>query len=162
QPGGLIGQRKSINRQFYLQLPDRLPSRVMSLVSEIVRTGKDDQARVEFLESYFRNGGYRYSTKDLATGDRALEQFLFEKKQGHCEFFASSFALLLRAAGVPCRLVGGYLGGEYNELGGYYLITNDKAHVWVEAFIEGSGWMRIDPSSFAANAGEVWSPTASP
>src|SRR6185369_4393674 len=59
QPGGLIGQRKSINRQFYLQLPDRLPSRVMSLVSEIVRAGKDDQARVEFLESYFRNGGYR-------------------------------------------------------------------------------------------------------
>ena len=62
---------------------------------------------------------------------------------------------------MPCRLVGGYLGGEYNELGGYYLVTDDKAHVWVEAFIEGSGWVRIDPSSFAANAGELWSAPSS-
>ena len=162
QPDGLVAQRNPVNRPFYLQLPDRLPARVKSLASEIVRTGKDDRTRVELLEDFFRNGGYRYSTTDLATGDRALEQFLFEKKQGHCEFFASSFALLLRAAGVPCRLVGGYLGGEYNQLGGYYLVTNDKAHVWVEAFIEGSGWTRIDPSSFAANAGDVWSAPASP
>lgn len=161
QPNGVVAQRNSINRPFYLQLPDRLPDRVQALASIIVRSGETDRARVAFLENYFRNGGYRYSTRDLAIGDRALEQFLFEKKQGHCEFFASSFALLLRAAGVPCRLVGGYLGGEYNELGGYYLITNDKAHVWVEAYIEGSGWMRIDPSSFAANAREVWTAAAS-
>lgn len=157
QSNGLIAQRNKVNRRFYQQLPDRIPARVKALASEIVRTGKDDRARVELLENYFRNGGYRYTTRDLATGDRALEQFLFEKKQGHCEFFASSFALLLRAAGVPSRLVGGYLGGEYNELGGYYLVTDNKAHVWVEAFIEGNGWIRIDPSSFATNAGEVWS-----
>lgn len=160
QSNGLIAQRNSINRLFYLQLPDRLPARVKALASGIVRNGEDDRARVESLENYFRTGGYRYSTRDLPTGDRALEQFLFEKKQGHCEFFASSFALLLRAAGVPCRLVGGYLGGEYNELGGYYLVTDDKAHVWVEAYIKGSGWVRIDPSSFATNAGDVWTAPA--
>ena len=57
---------------------------------------------------------------------------------------------------MPCRLVGGYLGGEYNEMGGYYIVTEDKAHVWVEAYIDGSGWVRIDPSGFAANAGDVW------
>jgi hypothetical protein len=62
---------------------------------------------------------------------------------------------------VPCRLVGGFLGGEYNQLGGYYLVTDDKAHVWVEAYIEGSGWVRIDPSAFAANAGEVFAPPGS-
>jgi protein-glutamine gamma-glutamyltransferase len=156
QPGGVTAQRNSINRQFYLQLPDLLPPRVKALAAEIVHSGESDRARIEFLENYFRTGGYRYSTVDLATGNRALELFLFERKQGHCEFFASSFALLLRAAGVPCRLVGGYLGGEYNEFGGYYLVTDDKAHVWVEAFIEGSGWVRIDPSSFATNAGELW------
>jgi transglutaminase-like putative cysteine protease len=153
---GSVRQSNSINRPFYLQLPDHLPAQVKTLVADIVRNGKNDQARVDYLENYFRNRDYRYSTKDLATGDRALEQFLFEKKQGHCEFFASSFALLLRAAGVPCRLVGGYLGGEYNELGGYYIVTDDKAHVWVEAYIEGSGWVRMDPSSFAVNAGDVW------
>ncbi len=161
QSNGLIAQRNAINRRFYTQLPDLLPARIKALVLEIARAGRDDSARVEFLENYFRNGGYRYSTVDLATGDRALEQFLFEKKQGHCEFFASSFALLLRAADVPCRLVGGYLGGEYNDLGGYYLITDAKAHVWVEAYIDGSGWVRIDPSSFAANAGEVWAASSS-
>ncbi|MFZ2949623.1 MAG: DUF3488 and transglutaminase-like domain-containing protein [Desulfuromonadaceae bacterium] len=161
QPGGVTAQSNPINRPFYLQLPDKLSDRVKAVAAKIMRGGKNDRTKVEILENYFRTGGYRYSTRDLATGDLALEQFLFEKKQGHCEFFASSFALLLRAAGVPCRLVGGYLGGEYNELGGYYLVTDDKAHVWVEAYIEGSGWVRIDPSSFAANAGDVWTTPAS-
>jgi hypothetical protein len=159
--GGLVAQRNAIDRQFYLQLPEQLPLRVKQLATEIVRAGKDDRDRVTFLEGYFRNGGYRYATRGLATGDKALEQFLFDKKQGHCEFFASSFALLLRAAGVPCRLVGGYLGGEYSELGSYYLVTDDKAHVWVEVYIKGSGWERIDPSSFAVNAGEIWSASGS-
>lgn len=161
QSDGLIALRNPINRPFYLQLPDRLPPRIKALASKIMSAGADDRARVGSLENYFRTGGYRYTTKDLATGDRALESFLFEKKQGHCEFFASSFALLLRAAGVPSRLVGGFLGGEYNELGSYYLVTDDKAHVWVEAFIGGSGWVRIDPSSFATNAGDVWTAPAS-
>ena len=156
QSNGMVSQRNPVNKGFYLQLPDRIPSRIQTLATEITRSGINDLAKVELLENYFRNGGYRYSTSDLATGDRALESFVFEKKQGHCEFFASSFALMLRIAGVPCRLVGGFLGGEYNQLGGYYLVTDDKAHVWVEAYIAGSGWVRIDPSAFAANAGVVW------
>ncbi|MDD2580759.1 MAG: DUF3488 and transglutaminase-like domain-containing protein [Desulfuromonadaceae bacterium] len=160
-PSGLIQQRNPVDRLFYLQLPEDFSARLKALASKIARSGKDDRTRVEQLEKNFRNGGFRYSTRDLPTGDRAIEQFVFDKKQGHCEFFASSFALLLRAAGIPCRLVGGYLGGEYNELGGYYTVTEDKAHVWVEAYINGSGWTRIDPSSFATNAGDVWKPPGS-
>ncbi len=156
QTSSVIPQRNSINKTFYQQLPDHIPDRVRTLARNITRSGADDRSKVELLENYFRNGNYRYSTKELVTGDRALELFIFEKKQGHCEFFASSFALLLRCAGVPCRLVGGYLGGEYNQLGGYYIVTEDKAHVWVEAYIDGSGWVRIDPSGFATNAGDVW------
>lgn len=162
QTNGLTTLGKPINRPFYLQLPSTIPDRVTALATEIVQRGGDDRAKIEELEKYFRNGGYRYSMTGLATGDRAVEQFLFDKKLGNCEFFASSFALLLRVAGVPSRLVGGYLGGEYNELGGYYLVTDAKAHVWVEAYIEGSGWVRIDPSGFAANAGEVWTAPVSP
>jgi hypothetical protein len=64
--------------------------------------------------------------------------------------------MLLRSVGVPSRLVGGYLGGDYNELGGYYLVSENMAHVWVEAFIEGRGWLRIDPSTFAENAGNIF------
>ena len=153
---GTVAINRLINRPFYLTLPGGISPDVNKLAEEIRRRGANDRERLELLEAHFRNGGYRYSLRDLPTGDRALEQFLFETKQGHCEFFASAFAVLLRASGVPCRLVGGYVGGEYNDLGGYYLVTEDKAHVWVEVFIEGSGWVRIDPSSFATNAGDVW------
>ena len=91
----------------------------------------------------------------LPVGESALEEFLFDKRQGHCEFFASSFAILLRSAGVPARLVGGYVGGDYNELGGYYLVTERMAHVWVEAYLAGTGWVRVDPSVFAENSAEA-------
>jgi hypothetical protein len=149
----------TIKKPFYLAVPEGLPPRIRQLATDIRRRGAGDAARLEQLERYFRNGGFRYSRTGLPTGEQALEQFLFEKKQGHCEFFAASFALILRGAGVPARLVGGYLGGEYNQLGGYYLVSEDMAHVWVEAFISGTGWVRIDPSSFAENAGAVWGRT---
>jgi len=153
---GVLPTARGINRAFYLRLPDHTPERVRRLADDIRRRGTDDARRLELLEQFFRNGNYRYSMRDLPTGENAVEQFLFEKKQGHCEFFASAFALLLRAAGVPARLVGGYLGGEYNELGGYYLVSDDMAHVWVEVYIDGRGWLRVDPSGLARNAGEVW------
>ena len=92
-----------------------------------------------------------YATTTLPTGVDPLEEFLFETRRGNCEFFASSFALLLRVAGIPSRLVGGYYGGTYNDFGGYYIITEDMAHVWVEAFLPGKGWITIDPSRFATN-----------
>lgn len=153
---GVVATSAAIKIPFYLHLPAGLSPKVIKLADDIRRRGSSERERLELLETYFRNGGYRYSLRGLPTGERALEQFLFENRQGHCEFFASAFAVLLRAAGVPCRLVGGYVGGEYNQLGGYYLVTEDMAHVWVEAWIEGSGWTRIDPSSFATNAGDVW------
>ncbi len=153
---GILPDVNNFKHDFYLQLPADIPPRIRRLADGIQRQGHSDVRRVELLEQYFRNGNYRYSLHDLPTGDHALEKFLFDKKQGHCEFFASSFALVLRAAGVPARLVGGYLGGDYNEMGGYYLITEDKTHVWVEVFIAGKGRMRIDPSGFAVNAGAIW------
>jgi transglutaminase-like putative cysteine protease len=153
---GLLATAGGIDRAFYLKLPPNLPERITRLATDIRRRGTSDARRLELLEQYFRTAGYRYSRRGLPTGDHALERFLFEQKQGHCEFFASGFALLLRGAGIPARLVGGYLGGEYNELGGYYQISDDMAHVWVEAYLEGRGWLRVDPSSFARNAGELW------
>lgn len=153
---GQLATRGDIKRPFYLTLPDNLSRRIQQLADSIRRQADSDAGRLAQLETYFRNAGFRYSMSGLPTGERALEQFLFESKQGHCEFFASSFALILRAAGVPTRLVGGYLGGEYNQLGGYYQVSEDMAHVWVEVYITGQGWLRVDPSSFAQNAGAIW------
>ena len=153
---GMLPVAAEPDRAFYLQLPGDIAPRIRRLADDIRQRGKADGRRVELLETYFRDNNFRYSMHGLPTGPHALEQFLFEKRQGQCEFFASSFALILRAAGVPARLVAGYLGGDYNELGGYYLVSEDMAHVWVEAFITGRGWVRIDPSSLAQNAGEFW------
>lgn len=160
--GGILSTSEPIKRAFYLTLPERLSPGIRLLAAQISRQGRTDAERLERAEQYFLNGGYRYSREGLPTGDDALDQFLFVSKQGHCEFFASSLAILLRAAGVPARLVGGYLGGDYNELGGYYLVSEDRAHVWVEAYIEGKGWVRTDPSRFAVNATTLWSERKKP
>ncbi len=153
---GALPVNGAIARDFYLRLPNDLPRRIMDLAGSILRQTDSDDRTLELLTEHFRQGNYRYVTQGLPTGDQALEQFLFETRQGNCEFFASAFAIVARASGVPTRLVGGYLGGDYNDLGGYYLINEQMAHVWIEAFVEGQGWLRIDPSSFAQNAAAVW------
>lgn len=157
-PAGVLKLTGVLNHGFYLQLPHTLPPRIAQLAASIRAQGNDGRQRLELVEQFFRSGAFRYSRTGLPTGEKALETFLFEARQGHCEFFASSFALLLRASGVPARLVGGYLGGEYNQTGGYYLVTEDLAHVWVEVYLEGQGWLRVDPSALAVNADAVWAP----
>jgi hypothetical protein len=153
---GAIGTKAGIDREFYLQLPERLSPRILALGKSIGQRGTSDSVRLSLLEGYFHSAGFRYAKRDLPRSADPLDEFLFAKKAGNCEFFASSFAVLLRAAGVPSRLVGGYYGGEYNELGGYYLVTESMAHAWVEVFLEGTGWVRRDPSRFAAGFdGEV-------
>ncbi|GFE58343.1 DUF3488 and transglutaminase-like domain-containing protein [Geobacter sp. AOG1] len=149
-PGAVITSR-GIDRGFYLRLPSDLSHRLVSLGRQIARRGKTDADRLDLLERYFVDRKLRYSTMNLPTGSDPLGQFLFDGKPGHCEFFASTLAVLLRAADVPARLVGGYYGGEYNEVGGYYVVTEDRAHVWVEAYLDGKGWVMVDPSAWAVN-----------
>lgn len=146
-PGSPIRTAGGIDRRYYLSLPSTLSPRMASLGREMARKGKTDADKVELLTKYYLSSGLSYTTSGLPVSKDPLDEFLFVKKRGNCEFFASSFALLLRAAGVPSRLVGGYFGGEYNELGGYYLVTEDMAHVWVEAYIAGTGWTTIDPTA---------------
>ena len=155
-PSGVIPVAGGIDRAYYLRLPESIPERILQRADGIRRRGATGESRLQLLERFFRNGDYTYSQKGMPTGPHALERFLFQSKQGNCEFFASSFALLARSAGLPARVVGGYLGGEYNEVGSYYLVRESMAHVWVEVYLEGRGWLRVDPSSFARNAGEIW------
>lgn len=144
-----IRVRGGIDREFYLRPPAAVSSRMRAEAAEISRPGLTDVDKLKLLERFFRNQRLNYATTDLPTGKDPLDLFLFVRKRGNCEFFASSCATLLRLAGVPARLVGGYRGGDYNELGGYYLVTEDLAHVWVEAYIEGRGWLTVDPTTWA-------------
>lgn len=135
----------------YLTLPAELSPRLRAAGERIGREGQTAAERIALTEALFRELKLSYATTDLPRSEDPLDEFLFVGKRGYCEYFASSFALLLRQAGVPTRLVGGYLGGSYSALGGYYIITDDKAHVWVEALVD-DRWRRIDPSRFAGNA----------
>jgi hypothetical protein len=149
--GGLLVGPPPVTQRLTL-LPDATPLRLRQQAARLRQAGSTDQQRLDALENWFRTNGFRYSRTNLPTGADALERFLFDTKSGHCEFFASGFALLARGAGLPARLVGGYYGGEYNELGGYYRVSEERAHVWVEIWINGAGWLRYDPSSLAVNA----------
>jgi transglutaminase-like putative cysteine protease len=154
-PGATIRTRKGIDREFYLTLPLRISQRTLALGKEIGRRGESDVGRLRLLEDFYNNGRFIYATTTLPVGEEPLDQFLFDKKRGNCEFFAASLATLLRVAGVPSRLAGGYYGGEYNEVGGYYLVTEAMAHVWVEVYLAGKGWVTVDPSQWAVNSAGI-------
>ena len=83
-------------------------------------------------------------------GDDPLAHFLFETRAGHCEYFASAMTIMLRTLGIPTREVNGFLPGEYNDLGGDYIVRASDAHSWVEVYFPGNGWMTFDPTPPAA------------
>jgi transglutaminase-like putative cysteine protease len=143
-----IVPEKEIDRDLYLQLPGAGKGRTEKMDSLVRRlVVKDDaEATVRSMLSFLKNGNYRYALKNLPLTSHPLEDFLFKYRYGNCEYFASAMAVMLRMGGIPSRLVGGYRGGYYNEMGKYYLIPQKNAHVWVEAYIENKGWLRVDPT----------------
>lgn len=140
-----------VTPEFYLQLPEIVSPRLRDTAARLASGASGATEKIARTKSFFRRQQLVYANQDLPGPERPLEEFLFGKKRGYCEFFASSFALLLRLEGVPARLVGGYHGGIRNDLAGYYTITSEMAHVWVEALVDGF-WLRIDPSQLAFNA----------
>ncbi|MDD2559010.1 MAG: DUF3488 and transglutaminase-like domain-containing protein [Desulfuromonadaceae bacterium] len=149
--GGALQVLSTPDTKLYLDVPANVSPQVQQVADRIQQQAKTPQQRIALLEEFFLQQQLNYATTDLPGATAPIEQFLFVKKRGYCEFFASSFGLLLRLCDIPARLVGGYHGGEYNNFGGYYLITEDLAHVWVEALVD-EQWQRIDPSRLAANA----------
>ncbi|WP_224981498.1 transglutaminase family protein [Geomonas agri] len=142
-------QTKRIARDFYLKLPEPVSERMRAEGRTVARSGRNAEEKMTALEAFFRGQHLRYANTDLPVGGDPLDAFLFDRKRGNCEYFASCYAILLRLAGVPSRLVGGYRGGTYNDVGGYYVVTEDMAHVWVEAYLDGAGWRTVDPSAWA-------------
>ncbi len=132
-------------RQNYLELPPHLDSRIPSLARTITSRAGSNYERAKAVETYLRkNLGY---TLELP-GNEAdpLPHFLFERKRGHCEYFASSMAIMLRTLNIPARMVNGFRGGEYNDLNQTYIIRGRDAHSWVEAFFPEYGWVTFDPT----------------
>ena len=132
----------------YLQLP-KLDPRIPGLASQITRNAQTPFDKALAIESYLRTR-YAYSL-DLTgkPGDDPLAHFLFVTRAGHCEYFASAMAILLRTLGIPSREVNGFLPGEYNDLGGDYIVRASDAHSWVEVYFPGNGWQTFDPTPAA-------------
>jgi protein-glutamine gamma-glutamyltransferase len=135
----------AVDRNRYVQLPDNSSSKVRELVFGLVANASEEE-QVKSLVRFLQRGDYQYSLENLPVSATPFEDFLFVHKRGNCEFFASSLAVMLRIAGIPARLVGGYKGGHYNNTGRYYLVTQSNAHVWVEAYTQAHGWLRLDPT----------------
>jgi hypothetical protein len=132
------------NRSRYLAMPRNLPASVPQLARSIVGGEIDPARKVALLVDHFRTGGYTYSLQTAAGPGNALERFLLVTKTGYCEYYASGLTVMLRAVGVPARVIAGYLGGDYNSTGNYYLVRQSTAHTWVEAYLDGQGWVRLD------------------
>jgi len=150
--GALLKVSGDVDRAFYLRGPPEVSARMRELARKILAHSEEVNLRIEALAEFFRNQELNYAEDDLPSGADAIDAFLFEKKRGYCEFFASAYITLARLAGIPARLVGGYYGGDYNPMGGYYLVGEETAHVWVEVLNANNSWQRIDPSQWAINA----------
>lgn len=131
----------------YLQIPKSISPKVYSLAELIVKGIDNPYLKVKRIEEFLKNN-YGYTLKLKANkGVEPIEDFLFNVKEGHCEYFGSSMVILVRALGIPARLVNGFSGGEWNSLGGgYYIIRQQNAHTWVEVYFDGVGWLTFDPT----------------
>ena len=129
----------------YLQLPP-LDPRIPQLAQQIAASADNNYDKATAIESYLRTH-FQYTLQLPRTIQHdPLANFLFERKQGHCEYFASSMALMLRTLRIPSRMVNGFRTGEFNDLTSQYLVRASDAHSWVEAYFPGYGWVSFDPT----------------
>lgn len=137
-------------RRRYLQLPERLDPRISELAWKWSGTGQPLE-RARRIEGHLQHDfEYELRLPQRPPGD-PLADFLFVRKKGHCEYFASSMAVMLRTAGIPSRLVTGFQSGYFNSVSGLYVVRGSDAHAWVEGYIDGLGWMTFDPTPAARN-----------
>jgi protein-glutamine gamma-glutamyltransferase len=130
----------------YLQLPSNLDARIPQLARQITANGKSTIEKAALVETYLKRN-YAYTLNlTWPPGPQPIATFLFSAKAGHCEYFASSMAILLRTMGIPTRIVNGFLMGEYNSISGDYIIRQSDAHSWIEIYVAGQGWFEFDPT----------------
>ena len=133
-----------------LEVPSSISPAVRELAQSWTAQNSNPRAIVNSALQFFGTQGFRYSLSPGEYRKNDLEQFLFHRRVGFCEHYAASFATLMRLAGIPARVVVGYLGGEYNNLGNFFLVRQADTHAWCEVLLPDSGWTRVDPTSAVA------------
>ena len=130
-------------------LPATFNPRTAALAQEWRRTIEGNDAILRHAISWLREQRFVYTLLPPALGRDSVDEFLFDTKRGFCEHFASAFVVLMRASGVPARVVTGYQGGEFNPLDGYLTVRQAEAHAWAEVYVQPGGWVRVDPTAVA-------------
>ena len=138
-------------REKNLLLPKNLNPKTIELAKQLRSTaGNNTAALVKAVLAYFRAQSFSYTLSPALLGDNAMDDFIFNTREGFCEHFSSAFVYLMRAAGVPARVVVGYQGGEINPLDDYMIVRQSDAHAWAEVWLDDKGWVRVDPTSMAS------------
>jgi protein-glutamine gamma-glutamyltransferase len=133
-----------------LQLPAGVSPRARALAAGWAEQGESAGAIVESALRHFNREPFHYTLSPPRLAQDPVDEFLFDTRAGFCEHYAGSFVFLMRAAGVPARVVTGYQGGEWNRTGGYLLVRQSDAHAWAEVWVENRGWVRVDPTAAVA------------
>ncbi len=144
-----LTQLNEEDRQRGLKIPENTNPKVLALAEKWRSISAKPRHIVRQALQYY-NREFYYTLTPPSLGSDPIAEFLFETKRGFCGHFATSFATLMRAAGIPARLIGGYQGGVYNQLGDFYTIRQADAHVWVEVWLDEEGWVRVDPTAAIA------------
>lgn len=132
------------------RLPEGYNPRTRALAASWLDDHPSPKQIVARALDFFTSATFFYTLTPPALGTHSVDEFLFETREGFCEHYASALAVMLRAAGVPARVVTGYQGGELNAFGQYYIVRQSDAHAWTEVWFEGEGWVRVDPLSIVA------------
>ena len=136
----------------YFDLPAGFNPRTLELAAQLQRDtpGAAPAALVQAALERLRTGSYRYTLDPGVYGQHTADEFWFDRKEGFCEHIASAFVVLMRALGIPARLVTGYQGGERNSVDDFWVVRQSDAHAWTEVWLAGRGWIRVDPTSMVA------------
>lgn len=129
-----------------LRVPAGFNPRARALAEVWRRSAATDLQVLEQAIEHFRRERLQYTTEPRLLGRDSVDEFLFDSREGFCEHFSSAFAFLMRAAGVPARVVTGYQGGDLNPVDGRFTVRQSDAHAWAEVFLRGRGWTRVDPT----------------
>lgn len=133
-------------RSRYITLPPALPDRISRLAREWVGAETNPERQAQLIETKLRTQFTYDVSSPSGNAENPLDDFLFNSKRGHCEFYSTAMAILLRTLSVPTRNVTGFAGGSYNRFGNFYAVRQGDAHSWVEVYLDQTGWTRFDPT----------------
>jgi transglutaminase-like putative cysteine protease len=141
---------RSFFRNWYEQLPPGSNERTRQLATDMRAMAGSDKDYITAVLDMFRNEEFFYTLQPPPLGSNPVDRFLFETRRGFCEHYASAFTVMMRAVGIPARVVLGYQGGQINPMGDHMVVRQSDAHAWTEVWFEGDGWQRVDPTGAVA------------